>query len=209
MTPEKFVELLQEQKLSDKYRHNFYCPYEKDLGEARMKSKNLLLYLKKMQELDPKILLVGEAPGYKGCKRSGIPFTSDYQIRNEDFFKEGFDVLDREAPVCENSAKVIWEVIVKTKQFPLMWNIYPFHPSTVDGKNGKPKSEDIKLGKQILDSLLTMFDIKAIYCIGRKSMSALSSHRLFKGYIRHPAHGGSRECARKLEEILNTHSHGD
>lgn len=209
MTPEEFVKWLQEQKLSDEYRHNFYCQSEADPREARIKSKNLLLYLKKMQELDPKILLVGEAPGYKGCKRSGIPFTADYQILNEDFFKEGFDVLDREAPVRENSANVIWEVIGKTKQLPLMWNIYPFHPSTIDGKNGKPNRTDIELGKQILDSLLTMFDIKAIYCIGRKSTSALGNNRLFKDYIRHPAHGGSRECARKLEEVLNTPFYGN
>ncbi|MDE6548887.1 MAG: uracil-DNA glycosylase [Muribaculaceae bacterium] len=203
MTPERFVKLLQDQKLSDEHRHNFYCPSEENPGEARMKSKNLLLYLKKMQELDPKILLVGEAPGYKGCKRSGIPFTSEYQILNNDFFKGEFEVFNTDNPKCEKSAKVIWDTIEKTRQFPLMWNIYPFHPSTRDGRNGKPNAKDVDMGKDILEKLLTMFNISCMYCIGRKSEYALKNHKLFKGYVRHPSHGGIRECKESLENILN------
>ena len=203
MTPEEFVKLLQEQKPSDEYRHNFYRPSEEHPREARMKSKNLLLYLKRMQELDPKVLLVGEAPGYKGCKLTGIPFTSEYQILNEGFFKEEFEVLHPDNPECENSAKVIWDTVGKTRQFPLMWNIYPFHPSSRDGRNGKPNAKDIDMGKYILGKLLTMFNISAIYCVGRKSENALKNHRLYRGYVRHPSHGGSRECKERLKDILN------
>ena len=203
MTPEEFVKRLQEMKPSDEYRHNFYCPSEEDPGEARMKSKNLLLYLKKMRELDPKILLVGEAPGYKGCKLTGIPFTSEYQILHKDFFKEEFEVLNIDNPECENSAKIIWDEIGKTRQIPLMWNIYPFHPSTIDGRNGKPNANDVDMGKDILEKLLTMFNISYMYCIGRKSEGALKNHELFQSYVRHPSHGGSKACKKSLEYILN------
>ena len=203
MTPEEFVKLLQDQKPSNEYRNNFYCQSEVDQREARIKSRNLLLYLKKMQELDPKVLLVGEAPGYKGCKLTGIPFTSEYQIRNNNFFKGEFEVLNTDNPEYENSAKIIWDTIGKTRQLPLMWNIYPFHPSTRNGRNGKPNVKDMDMGKDILEKLLTMFNIRAIYCVGRKSESALKNHELFRGYVRHPSHGGSKECMKSLDVILN------
>ena len=91
-----------------------------------------------MQSLNPKILLLGEAPGYKGCKLSGIPFTSEYHILHEEFFKDGFAVFDRTNPNKEASACAIWEVLSGINKLPLMWNIYPFHPMTADGRNGKP-----------------------------------------------------------------------
>ena len=168
-----------------------------------IKSRNLFLYLKKMQELDPKVILVGEAPGYKGCKLTGIPFTSEYQILHNDFFKGEFEILNADNPECENSAKIIWDAIGKARQIPLMWNIYPFHPSTREGRNGKPNAKDVDMGKDILEKLLTMFNISYMYCIGRKSESALKNHELFQGYVRHPSHGGSKACKESLEDILN------
>lgn len=206
MSPEEFVRLLQTQRLSDSLHENFYSFVGNDDRNAKLKSDNLLQYLRRMQQLNPHILLVGEAPGYKGCKKTGIPFTSEYQILHDDFFKEGFEVLDRENPECENSAKVMWQTIGSARNLPLMWNIYPFHPSTKDGRNGKPNAEDIELGTKILTALLSMFDIENIYCVGRKSESALKNHKMFshlvRGYVRHPSHGGAIICKNELEKIL-------
>lgn len=37
---------------------------------------NLADYLRLMARREPTLLLVGEAPGYRGCRLTGIPFTS-------------------------------------------------------------------------------------------------------------------------------------
>ena len=202
MTPDEFVEYLRTVETPDNNSFNFYRHGYRDPEEAAITSQNLLNYLRIMQDLHPTILLVGEAPGYKGCKLSGIPFTSEYHIIHEDFFKDGFKVLDIDNVDKEVSASVIWNVIRHKNVMPLMWNIYPFHPLKENGGNGKPKSKDIRLGRSILDSLLTMFDIKDIYCIGTTSRDALNNHPLYRGYIRHPSHGGKNECTRRLNEIL-------
>lgn len=197
MNPEDFVEYIKGIKTPDERSENFYN------GEGRtIVSDNLLLYLKKMQKLNPTVLLVGEAPGYKGCKLTGVPFASEYQIVSEYFFNDGFKVRDPEKPDKELSAGAIWEVLREVDEKPLIWNIYPFHPVKPDGRNGKPRSRDIKLGKEILEKLLTMFDIKEIYCIGRVSMYALESDPIYKGYVRHPAQGGRTECIKRLKEIF-------
>lgn len=201
MSAKEFVEYIRGIKTIDDRSVNFYQGEEDSIV-----SSNLLQYLKKMQEINPSVLLVGEAPGYKGCKLTGVPFTSEYQIIKEDFFKEEFKVRYPDKPDKELSAGAIWEVLRDVEDKPLIWNIYPFHPSKPDGRNGKPRSRDIELGKEILAKLLLMFSIEKIYCIGRTSMFALQSDprykHLYQGYVRHPAQGGRRECVNKLREIF-------
>lgn len=38
-------------------------------------SHNLSIYIERMLEIKPTILFMGEAPGYRGCGITGIPFT--------------------------------------------------------------------------------------------------------------------------------------
>jgi len=49
--------------------------------------KNLKLYLNKMIEARPSHLLLGEAPGYKGCGITGIAFTSERILSENKFYK--------------------------------------------------------------------------------------------------------------------------
>lgn len=49
---------------------------------SQMRRENLGLYFKKMIELNPSFLLLGEAPGYKGCRLTGIPFSSERIVAN-------------------------------------------------------------------------------------------------------------------------------
>ena len=53
--------------------------------------KNLKLYLNKMIDVKPSHLLLGEAPGYKGCGITGIAFTSERILNENTFYKnQGF-----------------------------------------------------------------------------------------------------------------------
>ena len=53
---------------------NFYC----DGDGAQRRRSRLLSYLER--HLHARFLLVGEAPGYRGARVSGIPFTSERQL---------------------------------------------------------------------------------------------------------------------------------
>lgn len=202
MTPKEFVQYLQGLETPDNNSFNFYQQSYRAPGDELLVSNNLECYLVKMQKLDPSMLLIGEAPGYKGCKLTGIPFTSEYQVLHDEFFADGFEVLNDEAIDKENSATLIWSVLSQVKNKPLMWNIYPFHPVNINGNNGTPRSRDIKLGREILELLLQMFNIKEIYCLSYLARNALEHHPLFRGYIRHPSRGGQTECRVCLREIL-------
>lgn len=202
MTPKEFVQYLQGIETPDNNSFNFYRQSYRASNDELLVSNNLERYLAKMQKLKPTVLLVGEAPGYRGCKLTGIPFTSEYQVVHDEFFADGFEVLNGEAIDKENSATLIWSVLSQVKNKPLMWNIYPFHPENINGKNGKPRSRDIRLGRDILDLLLQMFNINEIYCLSSIARDAMCHHPLFRGYIRHPSYGGQTECRVRLREIL-------
>src|SRR5690554_6491486 len=44
---------------------------------------NLRLYLRQMMTRRPSFLLVGEAPGYRGCRVTGVPFTNKHLLLGE------------------------------------------------------------------------------------------------------------------------------
>ncbi len=41
-----------------------------------LRRQNLALYLQEMRERSPKVLLLGEAPGFRGMRITGVPFTN-------------------------------------------------------------------------------------------------------------------------------------
>lgn len=104
--------------------------YRGNSNESLLRRKNLKLYLETMKVLDPSILLVGEVPGYKGCRLTGIPFTSERILKSNTFFKN-FKykfINDIKKLEGEQSATIVWNTLENFKSKPLIWNIFPFHP---------------------------------------------------------------------------------
>lgn len=193
-----FVDFISIQNTPDSLSENIYA------GKSEMvlmRKKNLLTYLKKMQELSPRIMLIGEAPGYHGCGKTGVPFTDEWAIATEDFFSQrGFKNYALEQ---ERSSAVIWNVLRTKSEIPLMWNIYPFHPfSNTKQSNRQPHAAEIALGRDIMMELLYFFKIEKFFCVGKTSYNALKDVIPDCEYIRHPSHGGLRECTTRLLEIL-------
>ena len=74
----QFVENLARAKLSS----NACNQYSYEVSTNSIRRHNLLLYLQQMLIFNPQILLVGEAPGYRGCRLTGVPFTSELILVN-------------------------------------------------------------------------------------------------------------------------------
>ncbi len=175
--------------------------------ESEIRRNNLKVYLNKMKLANPNFLILGEAPGYKGCRLSGIAFTSERVLSQNEFFKnEPIQFINEKDKLeSEISATIVWTEISKLNEQPLIWNIFPFHPHQVsDTKtNRTPTAKELEEGKRFLDDLLQIFDIKKIIALGRKPESQLEKIGLPFSYIRHPANGGKNDFVTGLYAVMN------
>jgi uracil-DNA glycosylase len=120
---------------------------------------------------DAPILLVGEAAGYRGARVSGIPFTSERQLTG--------------AGPAEASATIVHRTLAELglAEQVLLWNLVPTHPGT-ERSNRRPTRLEIAAARPFLAELARG---RRVVPVGRLAHSQLGG-----GYVRHPAHGGSR-----------------
>lgn len=163
---------------------------------------NLALYLRFLRMSGVKAVIVGEAPGYKGCARTGIPFTDEahlYLLKKKIPGLKMINEDERRLPLKELSAGTIWGVLHAHKDtLVLMWNIYPYHPHKGRiNSNRTPRKEETEKGLAFLYQLIKIFPGVPVYAIGRTAQKRLGVSDDF--YIRHPSHGGARICVKDLE----------
>ncbi|MFH0896019.1 MAG: uracil-DNA glycosylase [Bacteroidota bacterium] len=178
--------------------------YSLDSSEGLIRRHNLKTYLSKMLSIKPEIMLLGEAPGYKGCRLSGIPFTSERLLKTNAFFcNEPYEIINSK-PESEQSATIVWGALNQYEKMPLIWNIYPFHPHKENDlkSNRTPSEKELDDGVRILKELLTIFSIKQFIAIGRKAEIKLKENGYDCTYVRHPANGGKREFVEGLNRCL-------
>ena len=169
---------------------------------SQIRRENLKLYFDRMKKINPSILLLGEAPGYKGCRLTGIPFTSERILENNEFFKDqAYKLLNEDQSLeSEISATIVWNELDNYESKALIWNIFPFHPHKHNNisSNRTPTKEELKQGKEYLMQILDIFDIKKIIALGRKAESKIIDMDINNTYVRHPANGGKNEFMRGL-----------
>lgn len=191
-----FLELLRKYNLREEQLFNPYlntCPFN-DIRQAPMiRMNNLIEYFKILPQTNT--LLIGEAPGYLGCRRTGIAFTDEHiiseipKIFNMDLQlgKATFRGKDR-----ENSATWMWQELIGLVKPPFLWNIIPFHPFE-KGKeltNRTPITKDFELTEQITKYFLKNTSFERIFAIGKISQTYLKKLGFEVDYIRHPSYGG-------------------
>jgi hypothetical protein len=181
--------------------------YFGDSRESNIRRNNLKVYLTKMENLKPKFLILGEAPGYKGCRLSGVAFTSE-KVMSENVFFNDLPIQfinNKDNLESEISATIVWNEISQLNDKPLIWNIFPFHPHSANDTmtNRTPTKIELEEGKNFLDDILKIFDIKKIIALGRKPESQLVKIGLPNSYIRHPANGGKKDFVRGFYTELN------
>lgn len=191
--------------------HNHYS-YEKQ--ENSIRRDNLLIYLKQMYEIKPRIILVGEAPGYKGSCITGVPYTSEHLLMNnvkglELFGKEkGYRLpLEKDKLLKEPTATIVWKTLLKYDLMMLGWNAFPFHPYKKGNEesNRAPLKKELLIGEKPLLKMIEMFNIEKIIAMGNKAEESLNKLGISCEKVRHPAQGGKNEFddgIRKIKEML-------
>lgn len=188
---ENFIGKLSSVECTDTYTNL----YHGESLESEIRRHNLMLYLNKIKSLNSKVLLVGEAPGHRGCRLTGIPFTCEKIMVDLPFFNsEKYKFINKKDQLeFENSSNIVWTHIKKIKpnEFPLLWNIYPFHPhkSNDTRSNRTPNKQEIEIGFGYLNELIELFNIKKIISVGRKAESKIKDLALDKEFIFHPSYG--------------------
>jgi hypothetical protein len=131
----------------------------------------------------PKFILCGEAPSHRGCKHSGIGFTSECQLLAGEIPRISVPMGDRLTsgclPYAERSATTVWNTLrdLRIEKRTILWNALPMHPHE-EGKpqsNRTPKLSEIKIGEHALRMLVDEFPKAKVVAVGRKAEGSYST----------------------------------
>jgi uracil-DNA glycosylase len=163
-------------------------------GAAAMRRANLTTYLKLLLANPPRVLIVGEAPSYHGCRFTGVIFTSEYTFATQPFFRQAAFVRTsrRPEPWRESSASIVWEVIGKLDRPPALWAAVPFHSHKAGEplSNRTPTREEAEAALPLLTAMRQLFPDALVVAAGRIAERSLVALGVPCVYVRHPSHGG-------------------
>jgi len=177
-----------------------------------LRRRNLATYLQDMLDRSPKVLLVGEAPGFRGMKITGVPFTSRTILEQAG---DGFGLFgpgkgyvlppDPDGVAAEPTATVMWQVLAELEFLPLLWSACPWHTHVLDRplSNRTPTAAEAALGIPFRQALTALFGIESVVAVGNVAHLSLQRSGLDAPKIRHPAHGGRSGFKRGLEELFD------
>jgi uracil-DNA glycosylase len=179
-----------------------FNPWNAATDEDGIRRTNLTLYLQDLFDRKTKILLLGEAPGYQGCRLTGIPFTSEHILLNGvpslDMFGEekGYrrsrtgDRLKKEP-----SGTIVWQTLTQFDFLPLLWPAFPFHPHKPGNpqSNRPPTAVEVTFGRPIWQQIVEVMGIEQIVAIGNVAHRSLAAAGIDAIKIRHPSQGGKND----------------
>lgn len=148
-------------------------------------------------DCNAKYLLIGEAPGYRGCHFSGVPFTSEWQYFDSRIAGPfaGKRITKFDAPLKETSASVIYRVMDEcgVTDKTIMWNSFPWHPHNpgVPMSNRTPKPREVMVGAKLLGYILEANPGIRVIAVGRIAEGLLAGLGVRSASVRHPSMGGS------------------
>lgn len=158
-------------------------------------------------------ILVGEAPGYQGCRYSGIPFTSERLLLEEavpgvSHLPDRLSV--RNIPFSEPSATIVWNTLTELGigTHTILWNalqLHPFKPGH-PWSNRTPTGAELSLGEPALLLLIAAFPKAELVAVGKKAGRLLEKMAIVPAaVVRHPANGGAGKFKAGMTELITSH----
>lgn len=183
-----------------------HCPHDAEGNGPEQKLARLALHL----DCEPQFILAGEAPGYQGCRYSGIAFTSERLLGEGAIPRIAAPsgrLSTRRLPFSEPSATIVWKTLYRLgiAERTLLWNAMQLHPYRADNlwSNRTPTPDEIKLGEPALRMLAEAFPHARIVAVGKKAEGLLHEMGIATaGAVRHPANGGATQFAAELQGLM-------
>lgn len=193
--------------------YNEYASDGADAANNALRRDNLRRYLLDMAARQPQTLMVMEAPGYRGCRLTGVPVTSRKILREglpelglfgeqngyQQTSDAGFERIDG-----EQSATIVWGTLAELKRAPLIWNTFPFHPHKPDKPltNRRPRKPEMAQGMDFLRKIITLFRPRTIIAAGNVAHETLTGAGYACHKVRHPAQGGKNDFVAGLTALI-------
>jgi hypothetical protein len=192
-----------------------------DRDAPEIRRKQLAAYLRKRLG-KIKLVVIGEALGYRGGHFSGIPMTSerillgkkkDVGIKPEQVFSSIKARRTSKREQCpdgfsEPTATIVWSSLLrlglKPEEF-VLWNAFPWHsfdPRRGMLSNRTPNKSEQSAGLSVLKAFLDLFPPDEIVPLGNVAASQLRELNIESYRVRHPASGGARLFRQQIARIV-------
>lgn len=171
---------------------------------SKTRRENLKNYLESFPE-DPVTLIIGEAPGHRGCRFTGVPFTCERQFAEGRLPFSGRKTSASEQTKSEPTANLFWEILSPFHPRFISWNCVPYHPHEAGEPltNRSPSITELKNHLRILKGIISILEPTRIVAVGRKAEYSLTALRVPFDTVPHPARGNREPFRRALQSILS------
>jgi len=171
--------------------------YSPASAEGTLRRENLGRYLDAVGS-GADMLLVAEAPGWRGMTNTGVPFTSMRELGPE------YLVPPEPTAPWEASSRVVQAALAEWRgPVPVAWAIFPHHPFAAPDRltNRTPRPAEVRDGAPVALALLEAMGNDGpvrVVAVGRKAQGALALAGIDAIAVRHPAQGGARQFTEQL-----------
>ncbi len=176
-----------------------HCPHDSLDNGPEAKLERLARHL----DCNAAFILVGEAPGYQGCRYSGIAFTSERLLMEGAIPRIpslALRLSTRRLPFSEPSATIVWKALktLGIAERTILWNALQLHPHRPDKlwSNRTPTPAELALGAPALHALIAAFPAAKVVAVGKKAEQLMMTMGVTPtACVRHPANGGATAFA--------------
>lgn len=181
------------------------CPTEIDAGGYTARQHRLAIHMRRT----PRVVLIGEAPGYQGCRYSGLAFTSERLLHQGAIPGLGVvpRITTRPSPWSEPSATIVWGSLyaLGLAEDTVLFNAVPWHPMGKGGahSNRTPTHSEIDAGAPFLQQFLSIYPGIPVVALGNTAAGLLERIGVDASTVRHPANGGATKFRSGMAALFN------
>lgn len=182
------------------------CVHDTEINGPKQRRIRLAQHL----DCQASLILVGEAPGYQGCRYSGVGFTSERLLLDGAIprvERPTGRLTSRHIPFSEPSATIVWAQLQKlgVHETTILWNALQLHPyrEGLPWSNRTPTKAELTMGHAAMQLLRRAFPQAKIVTIGRNAERLLADTGIVaEAAVRHPANGGAKLFAEGLAQVV-------
>lgn len=185
---------------------NFYRDEHPGLdlpGAARIRRENLRSYLEEVS-VPPTTLVAAPAPGWRGARFTGVPFTSQLQLMRPDFPVGGRKTSKGTHLIGEKTGTYLWEALLPHHPEVFLWAVFPLHPHRRGEAqtNRIPTLNEIEAFVPLVSDLVEALEPERLLAVGRSAEWTLGQLDLEFTPLKHPAVGGLRAFKRGVADVF-------